>query len=899
MSETPQAVDEATAADTALGRATPPGRAVEATPTRQQVSCSNSDPKLDLPETPTPSKGQHTTHLSAVQLKVQQARQANESNALMSRFLLSNSVRHLDPVAAHKNPGLENATATAGGSPPTPQGQSGPDAVSSVAELQRREALGSSGSRELVQPRFKNRQVFRRKLVLLGYQEVGKTSLRKCFESEPFFFKRLPDVRTTTGVEVNEVGLRVDGESIELILSDFAGQETYHSHTFFLTDRSLFGLVWKISAVEQDFNSSGINVREEERLYTWIAEVYAKFPRARIVLIATHLDELRVQGQRSVEMVLNKVEGKIRSFLDRIARHNGNVLFAEGGGEHYGWQDTIVGNFAVSCKTRLIIGAGEKGRQLSGKKISALLHYLAEVARDDCIVDREYPSGAVPGRHAKLIESIEQLKKQQPGKLLMSINELVSMALGLGVESDDELLQVARLMHTWNIIYLLNPHRIEDNPFVMLYPRWLSRMAAALFSFAHVLRTPLHLRSFIGGLEYTISHAEAADLFLMRKGFLRWPLARVLFHKSLADFLKRSPDDSDVSMCLQLLEAMNVLYPVTVPCDEFAVLMEETPIDPDVGRPVIRQEAVTRFFIPSLSPQKMPTLLRRIAPVLFHRGVRVKLDFNFLPDELWWRLQCKLAAYVQEVVVHQPYCPTADGIDDDDQAVLFDGFRLKEADDEHNRWKDAMWLFAPKCRVLVYRESLTTVSILSAETELRASESVMQAVEDGVSELLDEYQGVRRTTLVACPTPSCEGWLPTEVVASSVTLTCATCGRQFNSDAVIEAGANPQQPQAFSEALLEEVGGLLSFCLSYPSCLHMCHYLGVQYRGPVPDRERTPGGTVKEISQQGVSTEAHAEYLHALDKVVQASLFRSWMERVQERERQRRMLELNPFPVLY
>lgn len=113
--------------------------------------------------------------------------------------------------------------------------------------------------------------MFQYKVILLGHQEVGKTSLRKCFESEPYFFKRLPDVKTTSGVEVAKQHYYIKKDAVDLTVADFAGQESYHSHTYFLTSRALFVLVWKISAVEQDFQSSGINESEEERLCTWIA----------------------------------------------------------------------------------------------------------------------------------------------------------------------------------------------------------------------------------------------------------------------------------------------------------------------------------------------------------------------------------------------------------------------------------------------------------------------------------------------------------------------------------------------------------------------------------------------------------------------------------------------------
>ncbi|SYZ68834.1 Miro-like_protein/Ras_family/Gtr1/RagA_G_protein_conserved_region_containing_protein [Leishmania braziliensis MHOM/BR/75/M2904] len=236
--------------------------------------------------------GSGAQQLSDLQQHLLQMREQTKGQSLMARYVLQNAARD----EAHSS--SFSATATTADTH-HPRGIM--KLVQSVPRL-----------------RFRSQQVHRRKITLLGYQEVGKTSLRKCFESEPFFFKDLPDVRTTTGVEVQEKSMTIDSETVHLILSDFAGQESYHSHTYFLTERSIFLLVWKLSAVEQDFQSSGINAREEKRLQRWIAEVFAKYPHARIVLVATHLDELRVQGQRSVEMILNKVEGKLRSYIDDL-----------------------------------------------------------------------------------------------------------------------------------------------------------------------------------------------------------------------------------------------------------------------------------------------------------------------------------------------------------------------------------------------------------------------------------------------------------------------------------------------------------------------------------------------------------------------------------------------------
>ncbi|RNF27145.1 uncharacterized protein Tco025E_00643 [Trypanosoma conorhini] len=776
---------------------------------------------------------------------------------LLSRYLVNGPA-----IASHEGHGVTEAHC-GGGKPHhvDPEGQS--------ASLH--------GARQFdARARFTNKQIFRRKLVLLGYQEVGKTSLRKCFESEPFLLKRLPEVRTTTGVEVCSQNIRVAGDWVQLIISDFAGQESYHSHTLFLTDRSIFLLVWKISSVEQDFQGSGICVHEEERLYRWIAEVYAKFPRAKIALVATHLDELRVQGQRSVERILSKVAGKVVSFMQHIAATDPNTGAAV--------TNEIVGSFAVSCKTRQVIAAGEL-RHLSGQSLSALLRFFAEVAHRECVEDKEFPAAAIPGRELTLLEAVTSEEKRSPHKLLLPLGEFIHSAVQLGVKSGEEALQVARLMHSWNIIYLFNSYCLSDNTFIMLRPLWLSRLAAALFSYAHVLRTPLHLRSIFGRLEYTVSVAEAADMHLLRKGFLRWPLARVLFRTPLRDILEHEPDELDYTLAVRFLVSLGLVVPVVVPCDEFALLQEETPADLEVGQPLVREAALTRYFVPSLSPFVAPVSLRRLAPVLFNRGTQLKFEFNLLPDEAWWRFQAQLQGRQKIIVLHEPRGALTGDEDED----VWDDYRLLEADEEHNRWRDAMWLAGDCCRVFLYREGLQVIHVFSTATRPHGAEALLEEVEGVMSRLLLEYRGLQRTVCVACPGPDCDGWLPSDEVLMGARVTCRTCRQTINSNDVVAADVGPRRSHGFSDALLREAGELLCLSLSPSYRARLCEHLCVDRAGVLGALPTDSNGG--DVEGEGAAAGHAPDCMYALDKVVRAAMLRSLRERVEEEARRRRMLE--------
>jgi internalin A len=141
------------------------------------------------------------------------------------------------------------------------------------------------------------------KLLVVGEGGVGKTSLIKNLVNEPFD----PDEATTHGMRTFDYRVahphRYD---VEMLLRtwDFGGQEIYHAtHQFFLTDRSLFLLLW--------------NSRfgwEQGRLRYWLDIIAARAPKSPVVLVATHssanerpvdlpLDDLRREYPQIVESV--------------------------------------------------------------------------------------------------------------------------------------------------------------------------------------------------------------------------------------------------------------------------------------------------------------------------------------------------------------------------------------------------------------------------------------------------------------------------------------------------------------------------------------------------------------------------------------------------------------------
>jgi GTPase SAR1 family protein len=131
--------------------------------------------------------------------------------------------------------------------------------------------------RELLRERGTKRWIS--KLLIVGEGGSGKTQLLRALRGKRF----QPESDTTHGLNIDTLQLAHPHEPVQMTMHvwDFGGQEIYHAtHQFFLTDHSLFLLVW--------------NARlgyEQGRLYYWLDTIKALAPESPVMLVATHVDE--------------------------------------------------------------------------------------------------------------------------------------------------------------------------------------------------------------------------------------------------------------------------------------------------------------------------------------------------------------------------------------------------------------------------------------------------------------------------------------------------------------------------------------------------------------------------------------------------------------------------------
>eukprot|EP01065_Artemidia_motanka_P035016 TRINITY_DN42972_c0_g1_i1.p1 TRINITY_DN42972_c0_g1~~TRINITY_DN42972_c0_g1_i1.p1 ORF type:complete len:871 (+),score=385.23 TRINITY_DN42972_c0_g1_i1:107-2614(+) len=611
----------------------------------------------------------------------------------------------------------------------------------------------------------------RYKAVLLGHEEVGKTSIRKCWESDPLFFKKLPEVLSTTGIECRTYKLKYPGHGaggknddvLDLNVHDFAGQEVYHSHSLFLTPRTVYIFVWKMSNVDHDgAEPAGMSEFEEERMMTWLDEVYSKAPGSACVIIGTHVDELRDQRMGNVNRILRAVKRRFEEYIQSIRLADGETL-------------QVTGSYAVSCKARQAFG--EQFQSEKGAKMSDLLKAIGEVAFQRCLSDQQFPAGAVPGRHVQFLAELERLQKQRM-TVLLPLQEFAQIAARYGIESTQELADCTMLFHCWSVLYVFTtakqftPQHLEANPWLFLHPLWLARMVPALFSMAHVVYTTPDMRKYIGGLEYSPEEALRADRCDLRQGELNSDLAAVIFAPSIRNLRQLSaqqpPTRADVEMCIQLLIGMDLVY----------------------------RTAEGRQFVPSLFPLKVPGAVRDYAPYLFQKGTNRMYQFNIFPKEFYNRLTCRLQHVMKtfSIAVTKPVEAEKQQWGSDVQYMP-----PQKRPELRNHWKDAMWLGGRGVRAIVVQEESTIQAYISpdlgasSQADALSADDLRQLIDDSIEMLATEYSGLAVTTCVQCP--GCEAYFDTSLVRDNLSreqpTKCTECGTLSESAQLLGCSTEP------------------------------------------------------------------------------------------------------------
>ncbi|XP_013397728.1 probable serine/threonine-protein kinase pats1 [Lingula anatina] len=123
----------------------------------------------------------------------------------------------------------------------------------------------------------------RTKLMLVGLGGVGKTSLVKAIMSGGGVGETQEAIpQVTDGIDICTWTVTREKETVSYSVWDFAGQTVYYNtHQFFLSDRAVYLLLWNI---RQGHEHAGLDF--------WLNSIAVHAPKAPILVVGTHLDQV-------------------------------------------------------------------------------------------------------------------------------------------------------------------------------------------------------------------------------------------------------------------------------------------------------------------------------------------------------------------------------------------------------------------------------------------------------------------------------------------------------------------------------------------------------------------------------------------------------------------------------
>ncbi|KAL6078168.1 Myotubularin-like phosphatase domain, variant 2 [Balamuthia mandrillaris] len=247
-----------------------------------------------------------------------------------------------------------------------------------------------------------------------------------------------PNTISTDGIDIAEWSISVpiqhkDGtaEKQGVVLSawDFAGQELYYStHQFFLSERSLYLLVWNLARPEED-----------SRVEYWLYSIAARAPEAAVIMVGTHLDSPICGEEQYTANVLKKLLAKYKSKFPSIQ----SIHF-------------------VSCA--------------NGKGLEEL---KADIA--DTVSKQRWIGEEMPNTYVELEKMVKNSHKRPP---IAFWSEFLTMAGLCGIKDEMAVRVAASHLHNLgSLLYFGEDPRLSD--IVIMNPQWLTEVMSSIITTKH------------------------------------------------------------------------------------------------------------------------------------------------------------------------------------------------------------------------------------------------------------------------------------------------------------------------------------------------------------------------------------------------------------------------------
>ena len=274
---------------------------------------------------------------------------------------------------------------------------------------------------------------YRMKLMLVGKESVGKTTLVACLQGRQHLGG------STVGVDIGKWSYRPSlfKPNFSFSIWDFAGQQEYYAtHQVFLSKRSLYLAVWNIKEEKEGISE----------LKPWLNNIILRVLESRIIIVATHLDLLIAEHGR--EQAYVKCD-EYRMYLTQIIGH-----------------DFIEKNVAK------IMFVGLKGKRENVSQLKEEIYKAAE----GCTVDgRPIMGSNIPASYERVDNRL--LRISDPGILhAIEFKEIVRSLGQPDIQSDDEIRALTLFLHDIGSLLHFDDHRHNLDDLYFVKPQWLSKL---------------------------------------------------------------------------------------------------------------------------------------------------------------------------------------------------------------------------------------------------------------------------------------------------------------------------------------------------------------------------------------------------------------------------------------
>ena len=282
--------------------------------------------------------------------------------------------------------------------------------------------------RKYLQDRISHKvKTYRIRLMFVGQENVGKSSLMRALKSKNFDKKNI----STDGIHIDDWKIPIEmangTQVVTATVYDFAGQDVYYSsHQLFLCSESIYLLIWNI-----------LDRVEDSKIDYWLESVKAS-STSPVLLVATHIDNDRCTKDFLSRELANVAQKYARKF------------------------PTIKKITAVSCH--------------SGKGVNELSTILHDEIKKQPFLGKEYPI-----KFEYLENYLLSLRKKV-------IPPIISKAKFLDIcqmfcIEEEEVTSAARALHTWGTIFYHSDVILQD--LIILDPSWLTKLMATILTTKH------------------------------------------------------------------------------------------------------------------------------------------------------------------------------------------------------------------------------------------------------------------------------------------------------------------------------------------------------------------------------------------------------------------------------